>query len=86
MPRRPVAVVTVTVELIAETLAAHQVSTDYFRRRASWAWWCSCHTDGEGVHPSGVAAEVAAARHQAQMVHQALIDGAPPVVPVGGGA
>lgn len=63
-----------TVDLIAETLAAHDVSVDHFRRRSGWCWWCSCETDGEGVHDSHNGARLAAARHQAEHVAAALAE------------
>lgn len=63
-----------SVDLIADVLAVHTVSTDWFRRRNGFAWWCSCHVDGEGVHPSGDGARSAAARHQAEQVAEAIRD------------
>lgn len=67
------------VDLIAEVLDQHHVSVDWFRRRDGWAWWCSCLTDGEDVHPDGDSARSAAARHQAEQIAEAIRHGAPEV-------
>lgn len=62
-----------SADLITEVLDQHHVSTDWFRRRGGWCWFCSCHTDGEGVHPDGDGARRAAARHQAEQVAEELV-------------
>lgn len=62
----------------------HHVSTDWFRRRGGWAWWCSCLTDGEGVYPDGDGARRSGARHQAERVAEALAHGAPQVAAAAG--
>lgn len=80
------------LHLMAATLRAHRTSTDYFRRNGASGWWCTCGTDGPRTFPSGLAADDAAAVHQAEAVEESLRlgavwlgDGAEPVVPPLGG-
>lgn len=61
-----------SVDLIAATLSCHNISVDHFRRRDGWCWWCSCHVDGEQVHPDWAGAYAEGARHQAEQVTHAL--------------
>lgn len=64
---------------IAEVLAGHVVSVDWYRRRNGYAWSCSCLVDGQDVHRLPDGAHRAAAGHQAQQVRQALAQQVPAV-------
>lgn len=62
-------------QVVAGTLAAHQVEVAWFRRRGGWAWWCSCHVDGTATHPHPGGAHAEAEAHQAEQITAALARG-----------